>query len=1702
MAEFKLGRIRFIWKGAWTSSKEYYKDDVVRYGGRTYIVNTGHTSSNAFTTDIANFDLLADGTEWKGEWSLTTVYKPNDIVKYGGYLYVCNTGHTSAATEADGLELDQTKWDLFAEGFDWKGAWGVGTRYKVNDIVRYGGVMYLCTEAHTSAADAADGLELDQTKWDLFANGTTWRNVWTATTRYKVGDVVRYGGQVYICNTGHTAAATDALGLEDDQAKWDYIHKGIEYLGDWTTSTRYKVNDVVKYGSDIWICGTYHTSGATLAADEANWSIFVPGLEFEDSWQNNVNYQPGDVVTYGGYSYVSVTNNYGQVPFNNVSHWELFTTGFTFRGDYDNNYAYKIGDVIRLGGWTYIALADGTGNRPPDLVYWDKLNEGLYWKGVWQDNVYYDKGDVVRGINDVNSYVCIAAHTSEDTGAGQNRPDQDTNGNFWNLLSGGAEVGNLTTRGDIVYYGGSGPTRLPVGAPGQVLKVNSAGTDPEWSYFGQIDAVYYTALDGVDSAVPASGVTLDKPFRTVNFGLRQIEEGARKPYATELLRRNKAFIQDETISWVDTQIVNSSSPFTGSFTYTAADWRRDLGTFVDALVWDLSHGGNRKTRNETLAYFDATADQFYVTNDGITAEFAAALTFVTTLIDDVITQDTPANDYQALRSVANPTLQVTDATIVEEPDAQTILNNLRAIASAALTAGNTTGVPAEIVANDTLFVKTGTFTEVLPMVIPESCAVVGDELRSTKITPAGSLVDSADTAYSIAGITHMASIVDDIITNTAVTPQSGNAVTQDTALPAGSGAAGTEAASIATGIKNKIDFVLNAVGSDVAKTGSNTPNKTAGYTDAVLRLEENKEFIAEDVNRYIIATYPAYTDYISGPNAAALQASCKRDVRRYVEAIQNDLIYTGNYKAQRAAEQYIRSVSGSTLNDMFYVRNGTGLRNCTVQGLSGVLGSVNTYGTKRPTAGAYVSLDPGWGTAHEDVWVKNKSCYVQNVTTFGTGCIGLKIDGDLHAGGNDSVVANDFTQVLSDGIGVWCTNLGRTELVSVFSYYGHIGYLAENGGKIRATNGNSSYGDFGCVSEGVDATEVPIIAYTDNKDKQAQVGKVLTDGDRILALEYINAGRDYDTNGGNAVFSIVGDGFGLGTITPVYRTAGVMEVRLLNTNDEFGGADYITAGNAAQIGNATSITISNTDTASSGQYIGMAIWIEAGLGAGQYGYIDTFNAGTKQATIRKYSDGTPGWDHVLGEPILSLLDSTTTYQIEPRLEFSTPVGDGSSTSIKAIGRCRVQDGLINQIRIIEPGQGYDNTITLTITDPNNTTDAPIQIRLGDGVLGQPTFAGATNAGRGDGFETATATVTATQIEETITGISQTNPARVTIGAGHSITLDGTKINIKEALGLGARFFDPTTFYAKVIDANNIDLYEDPNLTVTIDATALAAYTTGGKVTHGGGYMDNLQSGKFVQVSGLRSRPRAGSNVEFTNQPNVFYKLVAVTNLLGGDTGPFTAQLQVSPDIPVDDAPQHLESAEVRIRYSQVRLTGHDFLDIGTGNFTQTNYPNLPLQDPVPANETKEGGGGRVFYTSTDQDGNFRVGGLFNVEQSTGVATLNADAFNISGLQELSLGNIALGNTGATINEFSTDGTFSANSDSIVPTQRAIRTYITSQIGGGASTLNVNQIIAGLVQISGQEITTTTVVPINVKAQFNFQGGINGAPVALNMFLMG
>ena len=1921
MAEFKLGRIKFVWKGSWATTTTYYVDDVIRYGGRTYNCVTNHTSGT-FQTDLGavKWQLMSDGIEWKSDWVANTTYKPNDVVKYGGYIYLANTGHTSAATVALGLEADQAKWDLFIEGFDWKSDWTISTRYKKNDLVKYGGSVYLCITEHESDNTTAVGLEGQQAKWEIFGKGFVWSGDWAINTRYKVNDTVRYGGQIYVAITGHTSAATEADGLEANQGQWQALHKGIEFKGDHATATRYKVNDVVKYGANIWICTTQHTSTGILSADEANWSILIPGIEFEDTWSNSTNYQPGDFVTYGGYSYVADRNNINKLPPDNSDDWTLFVTGFNLRGDYNGATAYKQGDVVRVGGFTYLAIADGTGNRPPNVTKWDKLNEGLYWKGAWTNATYYDKGDIVRGTtNTTTSYLCITEHTSNNVGPSTiNQPDYppgagvDTSA--WQLLAGGAESSVLTTKGDLLIYGQSGPARLPIGKAGQTLVVNNAGDLPEWGYFGAIDQVYYTGPAGQDKPSPDAGTTLDKPWKSLRYALWQIEQGPRNPQGTYLLERNKAFIQEETLAWINAQISGNTSPFTNAYTYDAVKCRRDAGFMIDALLYDLRHGGNEKSRYATLRI--STQTEFVNHKDELTA-------YLNRLV--YISQQCVANNagYSALQGTVN---QLIDNNYVTESAVSGEIASYVKIATDCLAAGNTAGVPAEEVPQTTLFAKSGTYEEVLPLSVKKGLAIVGDELRSTIVKPAGQIVGTSDTQYTLQGLGRLQAIISDIVTNSAVTPTpvggvitfttpgadlgfvngtynnvavtggsgsgctmdvtvlsytitsltvnqpgqnyaisdsltipgatigsdgvftvnsvtTGNNLTQNTDAPAGSGAAGTAAAAIAQNIYDHIDFKVNANGSDPAMTGTNTAQADAGYSDARLRLLANMDFVALEVAEFVQRANPSHSNF---------KDKCLADVKYYLRAIMDDLQYTGNYKSLKASDSYINSrlTTGSATSDMFYVRNATGIRNMTVQGLNGTLGSANAYGTKRPTAGAYVSLDPGWGTTHEEVWITSKSPYIQNVTTFGTGCTGLKVDGALHDGGFDSVVANDFTQLCDDGIGAWITNLGRVELVSVFSYYAHIGYLSENGGKLRATNGNSSYGDYGCVAEGVDSSETAITGTVDNHSEDADVANVMTDGNKILAFEYNNAGRQYS----GATLTISGDGYGITGETATYNTGGVYKIRLLETNtvtSNLGGATYMSATNNAQTGTATQITIANADSNASGAYTGMAIWITKGKGVGQYAYIDAYNSASKVATVKKYSDDAAGWERYGGDAVETLLDATTEYTIEPRVVIGAPNNDGSTAVRQAVARAIVTSEKISSVRIIDCGASYTSAPAVTFTDPNNTTDAPVQSYIDDGVLGQPTF----TAG-GTAYNTASVTITEEPTAKNITAISQATVAVVT-SAGHNL-VDGTKVTFASVGGM-SELNTGVWYYIKTLTVDTFGLYTNDDLTAGLDSTNFTTYTSGGTATPFGGHRDEFQNGRYIQVEGLSKVPQTGSNLEFdgistetfpyaytlitankayiedeviawfnttypgihnagqntkcerdvgyeidamaydikyggntetirvakaywqgvtsqlaageqayavavnnkvkemlneyildnvawttTQSPvvtsqttnsnngelgvkdkvtsliktlndviengltsvpttqglnNPYFKLVSVQKLRGTQA-PYSALLQISPQMTAAQAPAHGTGLSVRLRYSQVRLTGHDFLGVGTGNQASTNYPGTPNRTNDQERETVERGGGRVFFTATDQDGNFRVGDLFSVQQATGIASLNADAFNISGLQELQLGDLTLGGTSASVNEFSTDGTFAANSDKIVPTQRAIRTYVSSQIGGGASAINVNTITAGQIVITSNTISTTTGASIQINAGVNFKKGVAGAPLAMNYLI--
>jgi len=1048
MAEFKIGSLRFTWKGVWATSTFYNRDAVVSFNGKTYVCLVPHTSS-LFYSDIAHVTPQGESTPY---------------------------------------------WIIMFEGKTWKTEWAPSTEYSEGNIITYGGSVYFCSIPHTS------GITFDILKWATAAQFINWTTDWLPLTLYYKFDIVKYGGRAYVCNVEHTSSDI-VTGLEADILNWDLLNDGIEYKGTWNqNSVRYKAKDIVKNGPDLWIANQSHTSSVTF--DLAKWDVWIPGLDFSASWNSTESYQSGDVVIYGGYSYTSITtNNTNNIPSTNSANWTLLTIGYSLQNEWNSSNTYKIGSVVRSAGQLYEAIqdnanqspslhtitttytsagssgtilivADSTGitsgmsvtcpasspgvfgisrgqivsqvldqttvklSEPPDGIlndadelyftgvnstFWTLLTPGVTWKNRWQSGSFYNVGDIVVWKN--TSFKCVVSHNS------QVNPTDDFV--HWATFLQHDRFNVLNNPGEIIVKGNVNNESLSIGPQGFLIKSN-AGV-PIWSDVFVTPNVFYVAPNGTDSA--AAGTNWDRPWQTIKFACDQVSKGTLFQNAAYLLLENKEFIIVELYQWMLYNKNYDISPFNG----TNYDWdsegkaQRDAEYIVDAIVYDMTRGGNSQSVAATLEYFSKGNKNSFV-NEYVASRidiFLASVIRLQYLINIVLNTSTVDVNYQSLANIQPAKIQVTNR--VAEQDADLTANNLISIIINALTVQSSEKVPPENSGiTVTIMIKTGTYKEQIPIVVPENTALAGDELRGVVVQPFN-VINSLVTSSSAAS---------NLFTVGTTTGMSGG---------------------------TPVQFVsINPV------SGKNTVfgNVDQGITYYVVGSSIT-------ANTFSVSSSPG------GP-------------------IVNLLTFS--------SAMYV--YGGDALLDMFRVRNGSGIRNMTLTGLLGTLSSLNSNLTRRPTGGSFVCLDPGKGTNDTSAWIFRKSPYIQNVTNFGIGCTGLKIDGSLHDGGNKSVVCNDFTQILSDGIGIWTTGYNALcEAVSVFSYYNYAGYFAESGGKIRATNGNSSYGTYGVVAEGYDLSEVPISGAVFNQYYQATASPLsalgLTAG--ILKLQFTHAGESYNT---------------------------------------------------------------------------------------------------------------------------------------------------------------------------------------------------------------------------------------------------------------------------------------------------------------------------------------------------------------------------------------------------------------------------------------------------------------------------------------------------------------------------------------------------------------------------------------------------------------
>ena len=1165
------------WRPNWDPSTVYGINDVVRWGGTVYKCIANHVS--AATSDLgleanqASWTVYYSGVEYKGAWANGIRYKLNDLVKVDGNIYRCTQHHISTGT------LSLSNFTMWVPGQMFNLIWNSTTTYQIGDTIVYGGDAYISKTAN----NLNNTPSVDNINWGLFNVGYSVRNTWNAAASYAPGELVARNGVLYEAvadSTGQdpntSTVSTTVIPAGSSGATLNVsslptivpgmIVSGVGMVSGQIVST--VSNSLASATSGILelISVTISSftsitgSGPYLVTFEIPSQTAAPatGVTYTVAGNSNVSYNGNYTCTDS--STTSITLSYPNDPgtygtgTTNITAIDIrlltlsgtvtgtFAVGMTISGVIGSYIVSGSGTSWIVKTTTTTTLTPAIGNlnsitlsKAPDSTltdgqplsfkginsfYWSLVIPGKRWANRWTSGNVYAVGDIVSWVN--GTYVCINAHATD------NRPDFDTNSTTWILLISDDLNNALNIQGDLRTFSNGRPTALPITSgntniDSYVLGVSTG--NPAWRKLHVVPAVYYVdSIGGNDIA--EYGRDWDQPWKSIKYACDTINQGFYYQNTVTLLVANKAFMIAEMYEWMRYQMSQNISPFSPDSLWDPDYAQRDAEQIIDAIVYDLKRGGNSQTVAAALSYFFYGSKTQLVNNlvESSVVYYTPALNYLIVLMNSAITGSVLSNNYQTLNNVI-PTSVVNQIIINglnPEPDANIAISGLMSIITTALTNRNTYLVPAPNTGiTASIYVKTGTYNEQLPITIPENVAIIGDELRSAVVQPATSktlyctqtFAPNANPLTSNRMIVKSTAGLTDQMPLQFISPYINNATTTFGDVVSGKTyyVIGSSITSTSLQINDAPTFTF--IGSTT--TNSNRISNVSKITNLSVGMKITGSGIPDDT--YVFSFFQAVNTIstiilCSGNPLASNYVFVASNVT--TTTVLQTFTASGNLVTFTDGQGNMKIYAGDCLKDMFYMRNGSTIRNMSFFGLKGTLTANNQYDTARPTGGTYTSLDPGTGPNDTSAWIIRKSPYAQNITVFGEGCNGMKIDGYLHNGGSKSIVSNDYTMVISDGIGLWCTGPGAiTEAISVFSYYAYAGYFAEDGGRIRSANGNSSYGTFGIVSEGYDLTEVPLSGFVNNQSQQvqAEVTSAFGTTDQLLKLNYTNAGSSYDS---------------------------------------------------------------------------------------------------------------------------------------------------------------------------------------------------------------------------------------------------------------------------------------------------------------------------------------------------------------------------------------------------------------------------------------------------------------------------------------------------------------------------------------------------------------------------------------------------------------
>lgn len=520
--------------------------------------------------------------------------------------------------------------------------------------------------------------------------------------------------------------------------------------------------------------------------------------------------------------------------------------------------------------------------------------------------------------------------------------------------------------------------------------------------------------------------------------------------ARTLLLANKQFVQEQIIEYITQQVNNATlSSIWYNFTYQKEKCYRDVGIIIENILYDSTFGGNSKSVESGLAYFDGVISVI----SGEITQTVAALEYIKILIPSIITNIT-APDLLAgveghFEQVKNTVL--TGGSIAEIP----ITNNIDIIIdiiqngpSAAPTIFYSTGVEFGLVSAEVLIQANREFIK------KEISAYVDT------IAPIGFVYDKNLCERDV-GL-----IVD--------------AISQDVLI--GGNAKSIEAAD-AYYLNNK---------SVILGEESLTASALMRAKTVILDIIQNNTVTITPANTSGISQIKNL--YFSRGEIAGPGISRNLDV--IADIVVNGLdvipvIYSGSG---------LFSATGVSADD---VQEATKVLNIT-------LVSENNYNIElsKPTVGIGNNSTLYFGFT--DVYPKVDGDIPENwpqrkVDPWGS-VGGMLVDGGVVSSISpiNSMVMDAYTQVNQGGRGIRITNNGYAQLVSVFTIFCSIAVQVDKGGICSITNSNSNFGDYCLVSKGYGKREFYGTVYNPAESPLYPNGRYPTNGTIAVYIPDIN----------------------------------------------------------------------------------------------------------------------------------------------------------------------------------------------------------------------------------------------------------------------------------------------------------------------------------------------------------------------------------------------------------------------------------------------------------------------------------------------------------------------------------------------------------------------------------------------------------------------